>query len=74
MEKVRVYYDAIGRTLSVWIGEPKSEDVCEDVGDDMVLMKDAEGHIIGFEKLNVLLKPGSQGITVEVVTAPGHAA
>ena len=74
MEKVRVYYDAVGKTLSVWIADPETEDVCEEADDDTILMKDSEGHIIGFEKLNVLLEPGGPGLTVEVVTAPSHAA
>ena len=40
--------------------------------DDTVFMKDAEGRIIGLEKLNVVLAPGDRGATVEVanVTAP----
>ncbi|MFN0007263.1 MAG: DUF2283 domain-containing protein [Planctomycetota bacterium] len=71
---MRVYYDAVGRTLSVWIADPETEDVCEEVGDDTILMKDADGHIIGFEKLNVVLTPGGPGLTVEVVAAPSHAA
>jgi len=74
LEKVRVYYDAVGRTLSVWIADPETEEVCEEADDDTILMKDSEGHIIGFEKLNVPLKPGSPGLTVEVVSVPGHAA
>jgi hypothetical protein len=37
-------------------------------------MKDAAGHIIGFEKLNVALAPGSQGLTVEVINLPEKAA
>ena len=37
---------------------------------NIVLMKDRNGHIIGFEKLNVNLAPGIPGLTVEVVTLP----
>ncbi|MFN0243931.1 MAG: DUF2283 domain-containing protein [Planctomycetota bacterium] len=74
MEKVRVYYDGTGKTLTVWFGDPQSEDVCEEADDDTILMKDAHGRIIGFEKLNVPLAPGVKGITVEVVALPGEAA
>ena len=52
MDKVRVLYDAEGRTLTVWVGNPQDETVCEEADDDTVLMKDAAGRIIGFEKLN----------------------
>lgn len=74
MEKVRVFYDSEGRTLCVWFGDPETEDVCEDADDDTILMKDAAGHIIGFEKLNVELDPDGPGLTVEIVTQPHRAA
>ena len=69
MDKVRVLYDAAGRTLSVWIGDPQTEVVCEEVGDDMILMKDEHGSIIGFEKLNVALPQDKVGFTFEVIAA-----
>ena len=74
MDKVRVYYDAFGKTLTVWLGDPQTEVVCEEADDDTVFMKDAAGRIIGFEKLNVTLAPGSQGLTVEVMNLPEQAA
>ena len=33
-------------------GEPQKEYVCEETGDEVVLMKDKDGHVIGFERLN----------------------
>jgi hypothetical protein len=74
VEKVRVYSDTVGKTLSVWFGDPQSEDVCEEADDDTILMKDAKGWIIGFEKLNVELDPDAPGFTIEVVTHPDRAA
>jgi len=68
MDKVRVYYDPVGRTLSVWIDDPAREEVCEESDDDTILRKDAQGHVIGFEKLNVELAAGAPGLTVEVLT------
>lgn len=68
MDKVRVCYDEQGKALTVWLDEPDREDVCEEADDDTILMKDVHGSIIGFEKLNVTLEPGSHGITVEVIT------
>ena len=67
MDKVRVYYDALARTLTVWLGDPSTEHVAEEADDDTVFMKNAAGQIIGFEKLNVALAPGSHGLTVELV-------
>lgn len=52
MDKVRVYYDRAGNSLTVWFDDPKKESVCEEVNDDVVLMKDKRGRVIGFERLN----------------------
>jgi len=41
-QKVSVYYDPIGNTL-------------EETGDEVILMKNKEGAVIGFEKLNYTL-------------------
>jgi len=54
MDKVRVYHDRVGNTLTVWFGDPKKESACEEVNDDVVLMKDKRGRVIGFERLNYL--------------------
>ncbi|MDZ7617648.1 MAG: DUF2283 domain-containing protein [Patescibacteria group bacterium] len=54
MEKVRVYFDREGNTLSVWFDDPSKEHVCEESDDDVVLAKDRRGRVIGFERLNFL--------------------
>jgi uncharacterized protein YuzE len=54
VEKVRVCFDREGNTLSVWFDDPKKEHVCEEADDDVVLVKDRKGRIIGFERLNFL--------------------
>lgn len=74
MDKVRVFYDAAGKTLSVWFDDPAREEVCEEADDDTILRKDAQGHVIGFEKLNVSLAEGVQGLVVEVITTASEAA
>jgi len=51
MAKVRVVHDREGDTLVVWFGDPETEDVCEEAG-GVVLMKDRQDNVIGFEKLN----------------------
>ncbi len=56
MDKVRVYFDRVGNSLTVWFDDPTKESVCEEVGDDVVLMKDRRGRVIGFERLNYLTK------------------
>jgi hypothetical protein len=52
MAEVKVYYDQTGNTLTVWFGDPHTEHICEETGEEVVLMKDKTGRVIGFEKLN----------------------
>lgn len=52
MAQVKVYYDRVGNTLTVWLDDPQREYVCEETGDEVILMKDKTGKVIGFEKLN----------------------
>ena len=52
MAQVKVYYDRVGNTLTVWLDNPQNEYVCEETGEEVVLMKDKQGRVIGFEKLN----------------------
>ncbi len=54
MDKVRVYFDKKGNSLSVWFDDPKKEYICEETDDDIVLVKDRRGRVIGFERLNYL--------------------
>ena len=52
MAEVKVFYDRTGNTLTVWFGNPQDEHICEETGDEVILMKDSSGRVIGFEKLN----------------------
>ena len=52
MAEVNVYYDPMGNTLTVWFGDRCSEYLCEETGDEVILMKNQKGEVIGFEKLN----------------------
>jgi len=52
MAQIKVYYDRSGNTLTVWFGNPADEYVAEETGEEIILMKDREGKVIGFEKLN----------------------
>ncbi len=70
MAEVKVYYDQEGNTLTVWFGNPKDEYVAEETGDEVVLMKDKKGNVIGFEKLNYSL-PKSSRLNVAFETVAG---
>jgi uncharacterized protein YuzE len=68
MAEVKVYYDQVGNTLTVWFGNPQDEYICEETGDEVVLMKDDQGQVIGFEKLNYTL-PSATNLKVSFETA-----
>lgn len=57
MEKIRLYYDSKGNTLNVWFDDPKKECLSEETGEEVILVKDKKGKVIGFEKLNFMLHP-----------------
>jgi len=70
MAQIRIYYDQVGNTLTVWFGNPQDEYLSEETGEEIVLMKDKTGQVIGFEKINfVLPKPSHLHVAFETVTA-----
>jgi hypothetical protein len=70
MAQVKVFYDKKGNTLTVWFSDPKEEYICEETGEEVILMKDISGHVIGFEKLNYSLSEAEKlHIAFETVAA-----
>lgn len=70
MAEVKVYFDQTGNTLAVWFGDPQTEYICEETGDEVILMKDKDGKVIGFEKLNFSpSRPDSLRFAFETVAA-----
>ena len=67
MDKVRICHDRQGNTLTVWFDGPKKEYVCEESDDDVILVKDRRGRVIGFERLNCLsAKQRQEGTSMPV--------
>ena len=70
MAQVKVFYDQVGNTLTVWFGNPEDEHVADETGDEVVLMKDKTGKVIGFEKLNFsIAKPKHLQVAFETIAA-----
>lgn len=70
MAQVKVFYDQTGNTLTVWFGNPQDEYVAEETGEEIVLMKDRAGAVIGFEKLNfVIPQPDHLQVAFKTVAA-----
>lgn len=66
---MKVFYDREGKTLTVWFTARPREYICEETGDEVVLMKDASGRVVGFEKLNFSI-PQSDSLHVAFETVP----
>jgi uncharacterized protein YuzE len=69
MARVKVYYDRQGNTLTVWFDDPQKEHVCEETGEEVVLMKDQSGRVIGFEKLNFRASDSPLEVGFETIEA-----
>lgn len=67
MDKIKVIHDAVGNTLTVWLDDPAKEHICEETTDEVVLMKDSSGRVIGFELLHYHPSDAMAGLSVETV-------
>ena len=69
MAEVTMFYDREGQTLTVWFMDRSGEHTCEETGDEVVLIKDVAGRVIGVEKLNFSI-PQSDSLRVALETVP----
>jgi len=67
MDAIRVIHDTAGHTLTIWLDDPANEVVSEETADEVVLMKDASGRVIGVEILHYRPASGDSRIRVETV-------
>ena len=67
MDKIKIIHDAVGHTLTVWLDDPAKEHVCQETTEEVVLMKDASGRVIGFELLHYHPEGPPTGLAVETV-------
>ena len=67
MDKIKVVHDTVGHTLTVWFAEPSQEYICEETTDEVILIKDKAGNVIGFELLHYKPVDKSQGLLVETL-------
>jgi hypothetical protein len=61
MAQVKVYHDRVGQTLTVWFGDPEAEHVCEETGDEVVLMKDKQAVLLVSRSSTLLSATQSNG-------------
>lgn len=70
MAYIRVIHDPMGETLTIYWKEPSQDQVCEETGEGVILIKDRKtGEVIGFERLYYRPSDRKQVLTVETVEA-----
>jgi hypothetical protein len=67
MDAIKLIYDPFGRTLTIWFDDPAKESVCQETADEVVLMKDVGGRVIGLEILGYQAQGKGRTLTVETV-------
>ncbi|MGH7778602.1 MAG: DUF2283 domain-containing protein [Candidatus Binataceae bacterium] len=70
MEKIRVIHDMIGQTLTVWFDDPRKEAISQETTDEVLLMKDSDGRVIGFEMIHYRPSGDGTGLSVEASVIP----
>ncbi len=53
-------------TLDVWFDDPAKDFISEETGEEVILKKDKNNRVIGFEKLNLF--PDKENVPIEVMT------
>jgi uncharacterized protein YuzE len=66
MEKIRVILNRESNTLDVWFDDPENEFISEETGEEIILKKDKNNKVIGFE--NFILFTNSVNVLSEVMT------
>jgi hypothetical protein len=72
MAQIKVIHDPVGETLTIYWDDPEHEEMCEEIGQGIILIKDAEGGVIGFERLYFRPSNASQelGVVFHMAKAP----
>ena len=48
---IKLIHDAVGETITVYFDDPENAKVCEETGEGVILIKDKDNNVIGFERL-----------------------
>lgn len=64
MKTIKVLFHRAGNTLNVWFDDPQKEHISEETSEEVILVKDKNGKVIGFEVLNYLSGDEAKDVTV----------
>ncbi len=66
MAKINLIHDNIGKTLTIHFSDPREEYSSELTDDEIIVMKNKSGKVIGLEILHFNFNP-DEGINLEVI-------
>ncbi len=67
-QRVKVIFDPSVNSLTVWFGNPAADYVATQIEDDLVVMKDSTGRVLGFEKHFFTAAPGEVHVQLETLS------
>lgn len=70
MERIKVIHDTVGQTLTIWLGDPKEEYLSTLTEDEVVVMKNRGGQVLGVEVLHYRPTGPQTGLSVETIIQP----
>lgn len=70
MAKINMIHDKIGKTLTIHFSDPKEEYASELTDNEIIVMKNKSGKVIGLEILHFNYNP-DEGVSLEIL--PKHA-
>lgn len=70
MAKINLIHDHIGKTLTIHIGDPKTEYTSELTDDEILIMKDKDKKIIGIEILHFNSEPDDH-VSMQIIPKLG---
>ena len=62
MKPIKIFFDKKGNTLNVWFDDPEKESISEETSEEIIIVKDKNNKVIGFEVLNYLPPKQIKGI------------
>ena len=70
MGRIKITHDTKGHTLTVWWGNPDQEYLSTLTEDEVIVMKDRSGQVIGFEALHYHPEDPDHELLVETAIQP----
>lgn len=67
-QRVKIIFDPSVNSLTVWFGSPGVDYVATQLADDLVILKNADGDVLGFEKHFFAAAPGEVNVQLETLS------